>query len=202
MAELAGHGAPWLAFLVLLIVTVLLAMGSGLREPPLDTEGTLPRDSAVAKAMAEINELFGNSGEVRVTTLLFRGDALTPAGLSQMDALIADLAGDPDVVEVLAPADPLLAPASLVKAALQVGGFDGVTQEQIDSARNVPGIGEALAAMTGTDADGTPIAVASIRLRNTGDERVVDAKRRISGLAARGRGAAERKQHLVRGDRG
>ncbi len=33
---------PWLALLVLLIVTVLLAMGSGLHEPPLDTEGTLP----------------------------------------------------------------------------------------------------------------------------------------------------------------
>ena len=68
---------PWLTLLALLIVTILLAMGSGLREPPLDTEGTLPRESAVAKAMAEIDKLFGDSGEVRVTTLLFRGDALT-----------------------------------------------------------------------------------------------------------------------------
>ena len=100
-----------------------------------------------------------------------------------MDGLIADIAGDPKVADVLAPADPLLAPALLVKAVLRVGSFDAVTQEQIDSVRSVPGIGEALAAMTGTDADGTPAAVASIRLRNTGDERVVDAERRISELA-------------------
>ena len=38
--------------------------------------------------------------------------------------------------------------------------------------------------MTGTDTDGTPVAIANIRLTDTGDERVQDAERRISELAA------------------
>ena len=33
--------------------------------------------------------------------------------------------------------------------------------------------------MTGTDTDGTPVAVANIRLSDTGDERTGDAERRI-----------------------
>ncbi len=174
---------PWLTLLVLLIVTVLMSMGSNLREPPLDNEGTLPRDSAVARAMAEIDELFGDSGEVRVVTLLFRGEALTPGGLSQMDALLDDITGDPDVAGILAVGAPVFAPSLLVKAALQVDSFDSVTQEQIDSAHNVPGIGETLASFTGTDTDGTPVAIGGIRLQDTGDERVVDAERRIDELA-------------------
>ena len=174
---------PWLTLLVLLIVTVLMAMGSGLREAPLDTEGTLPRDSDVAQAMAEIDELFGDSGEVRVVTLLFRGEALTPGALIQMDGLLAGIAGDPDVAGVLAPTVPFFAPSLLVKAGLQLGSLDGVTQEQIDATRNVPGIGDTLPFVTGTDTDGTPVAVGSIRLHDTGDKRVVDAERRINELA-------------------
>ncbi|MDE2837701.1 MAG: MMPL family transporter [Chloroflexota bacterium] len=173
---------PWLTLLALLLVTILMMMGSDLREPPLDTEGTLPRDSAVARAMAEIDELFGDSGEVRVVTLLFRGDALTPAGLSQMDALLNDVAVDPEVAEILAPGFPFFAPTLLVKSALQVDSFESVTQEQIDSTHGVPGIGETLASFTGTDADGTPVAVGSIRLHDTADQRVVEAERRISEL--------------------
>ena len=174
---------PWLTLLVLLIVTVLMAMGSNLREAPLDTEGTLPRDSDVARAMAEIDELFGDSGEVRVVTLLFRGEALTPGGLTQMDALLARIAGDPDVAGVLAPTAPFFAPSLLVKTGLQVASLEGVTQEQVDAVRSVPGIRETLAVLTGTDTDGTPVAVGSIRLHDTGDERVVDAERRINELA-------------------
>ncbi len=174
---------PWLTLLVLLVVTVLMAMGSNLREAPLDTEGTLPRDSDVAMAMAEIDELFGDSGEVRVVTLLFRGEALTPGGLAQMDALLARIAADPDVEGILAAAAPFFAPSLLVKTGLQVASLEGVTQEQIDAVRSVPGIRETIAAMTGTDTDGTPVAVGSIRLHDTGDERVVDAERRINELA-------------------
>ena len=47
-----------------------------------------------------------------------------------------------------------------------------------------PEIDGALAAMTGTDTDGTPVAIATIRLRDTGDESVQDAERRINQLAA------------------
>ena len=174
---------PWLTLLVLLIVTVLMGMGSNLRDAPLDTEGTLPRDSDVAMAMAEIDELFGDSGEVRVATLLFRGEALTPDALIQMDGLLAGIASDPDVADILAPSAPFFAPSLLVKAGLQVSSLDGVTQEQIDATRNIPGIGDTLGFMTGTDTDGTSVAIGSIRLHDTGDERVVDAERRINELA-------------------
>ena len=174
---------PWLTLLVLLIFTVLMGMGSGLRDAPLDTEGTLPRDSDVAMAMAEIDELFGDSGEVRVVTLLFRGEALTPGALIQMDALLANVAAAPDVMPILAPTAPFFAPSLLVKAGLQVSNLDGVTQDQIDATRNIPGIGDTLDFMTGTDTDGTSVALGSIRLHDTGDERVVDAERRINELA-------------------
>ena len=63
-------------------------------------------------------------------------------------------------------------------------GLESVTQAQIDSTRSAPGIQEALAALTGTDEDGTPVAVATIRLIDTDDERIQDAERTINELAA------------------
>ena len=175
---------PWVTLAVLVVVTVLLASGSALREPPLETSETLPRGSAVAEALIEIENLFGDSGDVRDVTLLFRGDALTPGGLAQMDALLGDIVSEPGVGELLAPPEPFVAPSMLVKALLQVDGFESVTQAEIDSASGPPQIVAALDAMTGTDAGGTPVAVASIRLQDTGDERVVNAERRIEELAS------------------
>ncbi|MCY4107718.1 MAG: MMPL family transporter, partial [Chloroflexi bacterium] len=133
--------------------------------------------------MAEINELFGDHGEISAVTLVFRGDALTPAGLSQMDALITDSAGDPAVQQLLAPADPIIAPSSLIKFVLGVDSFDSVTQAQIDAVRVLPEIQPALAAMTGTDVDGTRVAIGNIRLLKTGDERLATAERKINELA-------------------
>ena len=175
---------PWVTLAVLVVVTVLLASGSALREPPLETSETLPRGSAVAEALIEIENLFGDSGDVRDVTLLFRGDALTPGGLAQMEALLGDIVSEPGVGELLAPPEPFIAPSMLVKALLQVDGFESVTQAEINSASGPPQIVAALDAMTGTDADGTPVAVASIRLQDTGDERVVNAERRIEELAS------------------
>ena len=132
----------------------------------------------------EIDEFFGGSNEVSVVTLLFRGDALTPDGLSQMNALINEIVSDPSVGQLLAPVDPIIAPVHLIGAALQADNFESVTQSEIDSARNIPEIQGPLAAMTGTDADGTPVAIVNIRLSDTGDERIQDAERRINELAA------------------
>ena len=42
--------------------------------------------------------------------------------------------------------------------------------------------------MTGTDTDGTPVAIATIRLRDTGDERIEKAERRIRDLASEDEG--------------
>ncbi len=174
---------PYITILVLVLITVLLGAGTTRRAPPPETEATLPRGSAVAEALAEIDELFRDSGEANLVTLLFRGDALTPGGLAQMDALITETVTDPSVRELLSPEHPFIAPSTLVKALLQVDGFDSVTQEQIDSLTGPPQILGALRAMTGTDIDGTPVSVATIRLRDTGDERIERAERRIHELA-------------------
>ncbi len=177
---------PYLTILALFIVTVVLAAGAGRRAPVVEGAALafLPPGNAVANAIEEIDERFGESSDVGVVTLIFRGEALTPGGLSQMDALIDRIAGDPDVAELLAHGDPIVAPSLLVNAVLQADGFEAVAQAEIEAARAVPGIGEALAAMTGTDTDGTPVAIATIRLINTGDERVAEAERRINELAA------------------
>ena len=143
---------------------------------------------AASDVSEEIGELFGDSGEVSVVTLVFRGEALTHAGLSQMDALVENIVGDPGVGELLAPADPVIAPTSLVKAARGVDDFESVTQAEIDAVRSAPEIGGALAAMTGTDTDGTPVAIATIRLSNTREERARVAEIRISELAAGSQG--------------
>ncbi len=180
---------PWITIAVLVVITVLLAAGSGRRAAPPDTEATLPQGSAVAQALAEIDELFGEAGDVRIATLLFRGDALTPDGLAQMASLLDEIVGAPGVGELLVPANSIISPAQLMQAALQVDGFESVTQAQIDAVRDAPGIGDLLAVMTGTDSDGTPIATAGIRLIDTSDERVEDAERTISELAAGSEGS-------------
>ena len=176
---------PYITIIVLILITVAMGAGTTFRAPP--TEGAdvafLPPGHAIVNATQEIDDLFGDSGEYSVVTLIFRGEALTPGGLSQMDALIDEIARDQSLGELLAPSNAIVAPSSLIGAALQVDGFDSITQAQIDSVRNVPEIQEALAAMTGTDTDGTPVAIANIRLIDTGDERTWDAERRISQLA-------------------
>ena len=176
---------PWVTIIVLLIVTVVLAAGANLRAPP--TEGAsvafLPPGHPIANATREIEELFGDSGEVSIVTLLFRGDALTPAGLTQMDDLIAEIVSEPGVGEILAPVGSVVSPSTVIGALVQARGEDTFTQEVIDFSRGIPEVQGALDALTGIDTDGTQVAIANIRLTNTGDERIQDAERRIHELA-------------------
>ena len=174
---------PYLTLLVLLLITVALGAGATRRAPIDETDGFLPPGSAIVEALDEIDTLFGESGAVSFVTLIFRGEAITPDGLSQMDALVEAIATEPGVAELLAHDDPVIAPSALVKGVLRLEGFESVTQAEIDSARSIPEIGGALAAMTGTDTDGTPVAIATIRLRDTGDDRTRSAERRIHELA-------------------
>ena len=180
---------PSITILVLILLTVVLAAGAARRAPP--TEGAsvafLPPGNAIADAVDELDEFFGEASDVRLVTLVFRGEALTPGGLAQMDSLLDGIVGVPAVVELLAPPDPIIAASSLIEA---VAGVDAasVTQAEIDSVRAVPEIGGALAALSGTDTDGTQVTVATIRLRDTGDERVADAERTINELAAAAEG--------------
>ena len=179
---------PYVTLLILVIITVALGAGTTRRAPPPETEATLPQGNAVADALVELDELFGEAGGASVVTLLFRGEALTPDGLTQMDALVHDIVSDPSVGDLLALADPVTAPSLLLRLLLQVDGFESVTQSDLDSVRGPPEILGALEAMTGTDTDGTPVAIATIRLRDTGDERIEKAERRIRDLASEDEG--------------
>ena len=176
---------PYITILVLLLVTVVLAAGATRRLPPVEGASVafLPPGSAIASAVEELDEFFGESGDVSVVTLVFRGEALTPGGLAQMDALLDRILASPGVPGLLAPADPIIAPTLLIES---VGGVDAasITQAEIDSVRSVPEIAGALAAMGGSDADGTPVTIATVRLQDTGDARVQDAERTIDELAA------------------
>ena len=146
---------PYITLLVILIITVLLAAGATRRAPPPETAASLRGGRAITEAMAEINELFGDSGETSVVTLLFRGEAVTPEGLSQMDALKNDIVSDAEVGALLARSDPVIAPTSIIKAMLQVDSFESVTQAKIYSAPGPPEIKAALSVLAGNDTDGT-----------------------------------------------
>ena len=177
---------PYITIAILLIITVILALGAGRRAEVIEGAALafLPPGNDVADAINEIDELFSESGDVRVVTLVFRGEAFTPEGLSQMDALVDGILGDPAIGGLLAPGDAVVAPTFLIGSVLQTDSFDSVTQAEIESARSVPEIAAALAAMTGTDEDGTAVAIATIRLIDTGDERIQEAERSINELAA------------------
>ncbi len=180
---------PWVTLVVIAIVTLVLASGLAQRAPAAENEAFLPRDSGVAKALEEIETLFGDY-DVVVVTLVFRGKAFTPDGLAQMDGLLGRIVSDPGVGELLPPADAVTAPTLLMKPLLQVTDFDSVTQAQIDMALDyvratteLQPARTALDMATGTDTDGTPITVATIRLRDTGAEAVDDAQLAINSLA-------------------
>ena len=181
---------PYLTIAVLFLITVVLAAGAARRAEVIEGAALafLPPGNAVAEAITEIGERFEESGDVRVVTLVFRGDALTPGALTQTDALLDRIIGDADVEGLLAPGDPVVALSPLLRAALQVDGLESTTQAEIDAVRGAPEIAAVLGALTGTDADGTPVAIATIRLTDTGDERIEDAERRINELAAEDEG--------------
>ena len=169
---------------VLLLITFVLGAGATLRAELDETDGYFPRDNAVAKALDDIDELFGESGEINVVTLLFRGEALTPDGLSQMSDLTEEIASDPELAALFAPTDPIIAPSLIIGSVLGTDDLELLSQEQIDAVRSVPEIEGALNSLTGNDTDGTPVAIAAISLRDTGDERIKDAERRIHEIVA------------------
>lgn len=181
---------PYVTILVLLLITVGLGAGASQRAEP--TEGAslefLPPESEYLASVNELAEFFDESSDVSVVTLVFRGDAFTPGGLSQMDALVDDIVSTQGVAELLAPPDPIIAPSLLLEAIAGIGDFGSITQEEIDTVSSVPEIGGAFAALSGIDTDGTSITVSTIRLRDTGDERVADAERAISDLASSSEG--------------
>jgi predicted RND superfamily exporter protein len=174
---------PYLTIGVLILITIVLGAGGALRAEIDETDGYFPPDNPVIRALADIDELFSQSGEIVVITLLFRGEALNPEGLSQMSDLIDEIVSDPEVAALLTPADPIVAPSLIIETVLQRDGFESVTQAEIDAVRSVPAVQGALSALTGVDTDGTPVAIATIRLQDTVADRLQDAERRVSNIA-------------------
>ena len=181
---------PWLTVAALVLITFALLAGADLREPPPTTEETLP-DGAVRETLAEIDEIFGASGESNVVTFLFRGEALTPAGLSQMAELIDAVTSNPQVADLLVPDNPVVSPHLLVQVALQSADLSGITQAEIDSTGGIPQIAAALDALTGNDADGDPITIATLRLASSDFDLVAEAERWINESAAASEGPLE-----------
>lgn len=181
---------PWVTVAVVLVASVLLGGGLTLRAPQAETGTFLPSDSDAARAAETIDELFGGSSDAVVTTVIFRGEALSPAGLAQMDELLDRVAVEPGVAQALSTSRAIVAPTSVFGEVLGVDRFDALTQADINSALarmlTDPGLirpQTALSEMTGTDSDGTLISVATVWLRDTGDDLTRQAQLRIHELA-------------------
>ncbi|MDE2668143.1 MAG: MMPL family transporter [Chloroflexota bacterium] len=186
---------PWITLAVLAIVTVLLVAGIGQRAPQAENEAFLPQDSDVARAMAQIDELFGDSADVNLVTLVFRGETLTPDALAQMHALLGRIAADPQVGSLLPPTNPILAPTQVMAFLLETDDFASVPQAQIDATveylRTTPEAAQLYAtldALVGTDADGTPVGVAMVRVLETDGDASDDAQLRIEDLTQEAEG--------------
>lgn len=181
---------PAVTLAVVAAITVALGAGIPQRAPQADNEIFLSDDSDVAVALAKLAERFGESAETASVTLLFRGEALTPAGLAQIDHVIERVTSDERVADVLAAGDAVVTPTEPLASVLEVEGFGDTTQAEIDAAldrigreRAMAGRRAALDSLTGVDADGTPVAIATIRLRDPGDiETLVEAELAIHEL--------------------
>ncbi len=186
---------PWATLAVLAVVTLALASGIGLRAPQAERTAFLPQGSRIAQALEDVENLFGDSAQAAVVTLLFRGDALTPVGLAQMDRFLQRLTTEPGVADFLAPNNTFIAPTLMMAELLRTENFDDVPQERIDAAldhvRAAPEQAPAIAAletMVGIDAAGQPIAVGTGRLRAADQEAVAAAQLRVNDLARAERG--------------
>ena len=181
---------PWVTIGVLLIITVVMAAGAGQRAELIEGADValLPQDSAIVHAVQEIDDLFEEIGDVSLVTLIFRGDALTPDGLAQMAQLTDEITTNPEIAPLLTATDALVSPALLIQAALGVSDLSTITQAQIDAAVSAPELAPVLGVLTGVDAEGTSVAIATMRLRNTDDERTIVAERQILELATASRG--------------
>ena len=151
---------PIATILVLLAVTIALGAGFTRMAPQAETTVFLPTDSRVATAAGKIEVLFGGTKDTIAATLIFRGNALTPDGLAQIDGALDQATSDSRVAPLLALPDPVIAPTSLIAAALGTDDFASLSQQQIDqAAAQLP-----IDRLVGADVDGTQVAIANVRL--------------------------------------
>lgn len=167
---------PRAALLVLAALTVLFAYGMTLLVPQAGNDAFLPEDSDVAQASATLGEAFPDSAGLANVNIIHRGDFLTPEGLAQIDAVIAAAVAMPEVNERLAVVDPVVSIAGAFKQALGVDDLSTVPQAQLDQVAAQPQF-EALLTQLSGEADGRPLALSSIKLRQLGaPEALADAE--------------------------
>ena len=98
---------PIVTLILLLAVTIVLGAGFTRMAPQADSTAFLPDDSRVYAANGRIADLFGSKSETISATLLFRGDALTPEGLAQIDGAMSQILSHPEVTVAITGGDTI-----------------------------------------------------------------------------------------------
>jgi predicted RND superfamily exporter protein len=183
---------PWITLAVFAVVTVVFVAGSGFRQPTAPNDAFLPKDSDVARALEEVDNLFSENAGVKPVYVVARGELLDPQALSQLDSLIGAITADPEISGVLPPANAVFAPTEFFKLILGVGDFDTVTQAQVDAAaesmRASPELAAALDNTTGFDAERSPIGLATVLIRDADLGLMTTAQLRANELAGESAG--------------
>ncbi|MEM8706912.1 MAG: MMPL family transporter [Actinomycetota bacterium] len=167
-------GHPKIALAVLAVLTAVFAYGMTLLAPLAGNDAFLPSDSDVAQAGDTLSESFPDSAGLTAVNILHRGEFLTPEGLAQIDAVVQAALAEPAVAERLAVVDPVVSIAGPFKQALGVEDLSTVSQAQIDQVAAQPQIEMLLTQLSG-EADGAPLALSSIKLRQLGDAEALEA---------------------------
>ena len=150
---------PVFTILALLLITIGLGAGFTRLGPQADNSVFLPEGSQVAVASGQIEALFGSSKNTVVATVFFRGPALTPDGLAQIDRTVIQIESNSLVSPLLD--DRVVSPTLPLAAALGTNDFASLSQQHIDeAAAQIP----ALDRLVGNDSDGTQVAIANVKL--------------------------------------
>jgi len=173
---------PKAALLVLAAFSAILIFGMTLLGPQAGNEAFLPPDSEVSTAGETLRQSFPDSAGLRGVTIIHRGEFLTPAGLAQIDQVVTSSIAAPAVRDRLALTDPVVSVAGAFKQALGVDDLSTLDQQQIDAVAEQPEFALLLNNLSG-EADGQPMAISSIKLRELGDaDGLTDAELLIADL--------------------
>ncbi|MEO0492468.1 MAG: MMPL family transporter [Actinomycetota bacterium] len=159
---------PRAALALLAILTIVFVYGSSLLVPQAGNEAFLPADSDVAQASTTLSDAFPDSAGLTNVNILHRGEFLTPDGLAQIDEIVLAALAEPSIAERLAIVDPVVSISAAFKQALGVDDLSAVPQAQIDQVAAQPQFVALLGNLSG-EADGAPLAISSIKLRQLGD---------------------------------
>ena len=159
---------PRVALAVLAFVTAVFVYGSTLIAPQAGNEAFLPADSDVAQATTTLSDAFPDSAGLTNVNIIHRGEFLTPEGLAQMDRVVEAVLSQDEIRSRLAVVDPVVSIPAIFRQALGVDDLSTVPQAQIDRVAAAPQVALVLGQLSGI-ADGEPLAISSIKLRQLGD---------------------------------